>query len=618
MRKRVSRFRIPSGEPTVGIGTLATYLRSCAYRLRPLRRSVDMRARGFSRIFWLLIIFARPLSALAEPQPADKPVESGFSPLDEITPANVGQLAIAFTFRTGVPGAHTSAPLLAGDMLMVLTAFPHKLYALDLTKPGVPVKWIYAPKANGVAEGLTCCGAPTGGLSAGDGRVYLSTLDGHVVALDRANGKVIWDVVVAHPEAGEVLGYAPLPVHNEVIAGASGADAGARGFLLALDASTGQERWKVFSTGPDRDVGIGEFFRPFYRGDAGAELGIATWPPSAWQHGGGGLAGPLVFDAGSGLLFQATGHPAPWNPDQREGENRWTSGLFARDPETGAARWFDAMNPHDLYGLGAGGGLLLAAGPGGPVLIHPDANGYLYLLDPVSGEIRSAQSYLPVTATRGIDRATGGLIRDPHYTPQPGSTVRDICPAWPAGSNALPAFSPRTGLVYLPVAQLCMDMEAVSTSYISGTLFTGANVRMKPAGRRSPGALIGWDLAAGRAAWTVPEPLPLRGGALATEGGLVFYGTLDSRFKAVDARTGRVLWEFRTTSGIVGRPVVYRGPDGHQYVAVLAGSGGLTGTKSAREIDARDATAAHGLAAALGPLPPPEDASGTLIAFRLP
>ena len=212
------------------------------------------------------------------------------------------------------------------------------------------------------------------------------------------------------------------------------------------------------------------------------------------------------------VLFQQTGHPAPWNADQREGDNLWTSGLFARDARTGAAAWFDAIDPHDLYSLGAGGGVMLASSQGRDILIHPDADGYLYILDRTSGEIMSADPYLPVTATRGIDHATGRLVRDANFAPTRGSTTRDICPGWPAGSNALPAFSPLTGLAYLPVAQLCMDMEPVSANYIAGTPFAGANVRMKPAAGRSLGALIAWDIAARHPAWTLPEPLPLRGG----------------------------------------------------------------------------------------------------------
>ncbi len=402
-----------------------------------------------------------------------------------------------------------------------------------------------------------------------------------------------------------------------MIVGTSGDDAGARGALIALDAASGARRWTVFSTGPDAEVGIGPRFRPTYPAFRGADLGVSTWPPAAWQQGGGGLAAPLVLDPRTGLLLQQTGHPAPWNPDQREGANRWTAGLFARDPADGAAIWFDGIDPHDPTDLGGGGGLLLA-GTGAPRLIHPDPSGYLAVLDARTGALLSADPYLPVNATRGIDAATSEPDRDPHFTPSAGATVRDICPAWRAGSNALPAFSPQTGDAYLPVAELCMDMEAMATGHIAGTLYTGADVRMRPATAHGLGALIAWDVTQRRPAWRIDEALPLRGGALATAGGLVFYGTLDGLLKAADARSGRVLWQYRAGAGIVARPATFQGPDGHQYLAVLAGSGGLTTTRSPAEIDARDASAAHGLAAALGPLPAPRDASGVLTVFRLP
>jgi PQQ-dependent dehydrogenase (methanol/ethanol family) len=451
--------------------------------------------------------------------------------------------------------------------------------------------------------------------------VFLNTLDGHGIALDLASGHVLWDIVVAQPKAGEILTTAPLPIGNDVIIGSSGDDSGARGWLAALDAGTGQARWKVFSTGPDNEVGIGEGFHARYDVDDTMDRGISTWPASTWQQGGGGLAGPPSYDPAAKLLFYQTGHPAPWNPDQRTGQNRWTSGIFARDPDTGAARWFDPINPHDLYALGASGGIILAermAGAPRALLVHPDANGYLYVLDRSTGEILAADPFIPVTATHGVDRATGRLSRNPRYAISQGTTIRGICPAWPAGSNAQPGFSPQTNQVYVPASLLCMAMEALNTSYMPGTLFAGADVRMTASPSQPEGALIGWDLATGRRAWSVPEEFPLRGGVLATAGGLVFYGTLDGTFKAVDARTGQLLWQFNATSGIVGRPATYRGPDGHQYVAILAGSGGITGTASAKEIDDRDATAARGLAGALRNLPPPQDRSGTLYVFKLP
>jgi lanthanide-dependent methanol dehydrogenase len=544
--------------------------------------------------------------------------DSGYSPLGEITAANVHQLTLAFRFGTGAADAHGNAPVSAGDSLLILTPFPHTLYALDLTQAAATVKWTYRPTPGEMAAGRSCCGAATGGITTAGDRVYLSTFDGHLVALTLDSGKVLWDRTVAQPQTGETLGTPPLALATTVIVGTSGDDAGARGSLVALDSATGNPLWKVFSTGSDQDAGIGTSFNPFYPGDRDVDLGIRTWPPAAWTHGGGGLASPLLFDAASNSIYQATGHPAPWNPDQRDGDNRWTSGIFARDAETGQAQWFDPINPHDLYALGASGGLLLVEDGTNQILVHPDANGYVYTLDPGSGEILSAHPYLPITVADGVDLKTGKLRRRADHVPRPHTTVRDICPAWPAGSNALPAFSPETKLLYIPASPVCMDMEAVPTSYIAGTQFTGGNVRMKLAAGSSPGALIAWDIAGGRPVWTDDEPLPLRGGALVTQGGIVFYGTLDDKFKAVDARTGHLLWQFDTGSGIVSRPVTYRGPDGRQYIAVLAGSGGLTGHRSAQEIDARDTTAAHGLAGLLGAVPPPADSGGMLYVFKLP
>jgi lanthanide-dependent methanol dehydrogenase len=570
---------------------------------------------------WIgILLLLAPCVLRAQETGASAAADPGFSDLDEITATNVARLAPAFTFRTGSPGAHAATPLVAGSTLLLLTPFPHSLFALDLTRPDAPVKWRYTAAADRLAAGLTCCGAAEGGIAVVGDRVFLDTLDGHAIAIDLASGRAIWDATVARPEEGEVLSAAPLPVKDEIIVGSAGDDSGARGWVAALDVATGRQRWKVYSAGPDSDVGIGDGFHPVSGAPRQPDLGVSTWPPSAWQHAGGGLSGEPVYDPESNLVFYQTGHPAPWNPDQRRGENRWTSGLFARDPTTGAARWFDPVNPHDLYALGATGGLLLApdaARPQRRLLIHPDANGYLYVLDRATGEIVSANPFLPVTATRGVETGSGALLRDARFATQANSTVRDICPAWPAGSTAAPAFSPRTSLLFLPVSRLCMDMEARDTSYIAGTLFAGADVRLKPWPGQSAGALIGWDLAAGHAIWTVAEPFPLRSGALATAGGLVFYGTLDGVFKAVDAHSGKVLWRYALSSGVVGRPATYRGPDEHQYVAVVAGAGALSGG-SATEIDPRDATAARGLAAVLQRLPPPADRSGKLYVFRLP
>jgi lanthanide-dependent methanol dehydrogenase len=368
-------------------------------------------------------------------------------------------------------------------------------------------------------------------------------------------------------------------------------------------------------------VGIGPSFAPFYARDRGADAGVATWPPSGWEHGGGSVSGPLLYDPELGLIFHGTGHPAPWNPDQHPGENKWTSGLFARDSQSGMARWFDQLNPHDLFAFGSAGAIFLLErdwhGAQRKLLVHPDANGHVYALDAVTGQILSAQPFTTANTTQGVDLATGALERDSNRASRFDVTTRDVCPAWPGAVSGAAAVSPDGAQLYIPASRLCMDMEARNTSFIQGAAFIGANVRAKapPDGWR--GALVAWDIGSAKPAWTILEKFPIASGVLATAGGVVFYGTLDGVFKAMDARTGRLLWRFQASSGIIGQPMTYRTPDGHQYVAVMAGLGGVFGMATRSDIDRRDATAAHGMANALQDLPRPADPSGTLYVFGL-
>jgi PQQ-dependent dehydrogenase (methanol/ethanol family) len=416
---------------------------------------------------------------------------------------------------------------------------------------------------------------------------------------------------------------APLVVKGKVIVGNSGGEYGVRGWIAALDATTGTTVWKAFSTGPDEEVLIGPDFKPFYAMDQGEDLGVTTWPPNAWEHGGGNVWGWISYDPELNLIYYGTGNPGPWNADLRPGDNKWTAGIFARDADTGQARWFYQWSPHDLYDHdGVNENILLNMqwdGKARKLLVRPERNGHLYVMDRATGEVLSADPFHAITATLGVDLKTGRLRYNPEKEPKVGRVVRDICPAAPGAKDWNPsAFSPRTGLLYLPHINLCMDVEATEANYIAGTPYVGMEVRMKagPGGHR--GEFSAWDIAARKEAWTINEKFPVWSGALATAGDVVFYGTLDGWFKALDARSGALLWQFKTSSGIIGQPVTYRGPDGKQYVAVLSGVGGWSGAIVAGDLDPRDATAALGFVNVVPDLKQATTPGGTLYVFALP
>ncbi len=403
---------------------------------------------------------------------------------------------------------------------------------------------------------------------------------------------------------------APLVVKGKVLVGNSGGEFGVRGWLTALDAATGKIAWKAFSTGPDADVLIGPDFKPFYAMDRGKDLGVTTWPPDAWKIGGGTVWGWISYDPELNLIYYGTGNPGPWNPDQRPGDNKWTCGIFARDADTGEARWFYQLSPHDLFDYdGVNENVLLDLNVDGQSAQGPPPSRPQRLsLRPGPRDRRGAlgRRRSPTSTPRtGVDLKTGRTCATSRRSgPAPARRSATICPAAPGAKDWQPsAFSPRTGLLYIPHNNLCMDFEGMEANYIAGTPFVGANVKMYagPGGNR--GVFTAWDLAAHKPRWQIKENFPVWSGALATAGDVVFYGTMEGWFKAVDAHTGNPLWKFKTGSGIIGQPVTYRGPDGKQYVAILSGVGGWAGAVVAGELDPRDATGALGFAGAMGDLP---------------
>jgi PQQ-dependent dehydrogenase (methanol/ethanol family) len=517
----------------------------------------------------------------------------------------------------------TMAPIVADNTLFLVTPYPNTLYAFDLTKPGGPPKWKYSPDPVSAAQGVACCDVVNRGCVYADGRVFFNTLDCHTIAVDAATGAEIWNVQLGDINLGETMTMAPLVVRDKVLVGNSGGELGVRGWLTALDAATGHIAWRAYSTGPDADCLIGPDFRPFYSQDRGTDLGVSSWPPEAWKIGGGTVWGWISYDAEQNLIFYGTSNPGPWNAEQRPGDNKWTCGVFARDPDTGQAKWFYQWSPHDLWDYdGVNENLLLDLPIGGQMrktLVRPERNGYVYVLDRTSGQVLSATPYGYITSTLGVDLESGRLVENPEKHPVAGRVTRDIAPASPGQKDWNPsAYSPRTGLLYLPHNNLAMDHEGVEVNYIAGTPYVGANVKMYggPGGNR--GEFCAWDVVGARKVWAVPEYFPCWSGALATAGDVVFYGTMDGWFKALDARTGDLLWQFQTGSGIIGQPVTDLGPDGKQYVAVLSGVGGWAGAVVIGDLDPQDGTAALGFANATADLPEYSTKGGTLYVFALP
>jgi PQQ-dependent dehydrogenase (methanol/ethanol family) len=575
----------------------------------------------------VLIFFVLPFQSKSQTddgqwtQPAKDFQNTRFSSLDEINTTNASKLKVAWTFSTGVDRGQEAAPIVVSNLMFVVTPYPNIVYALDLTKPG-SVKWKYEPKPSEAAQGVACCDVVNRGACYADGKIFFNTLDGYSICLDAQSGKELWRTQLGDINKGETITMAPLVAKGKVFVGNSGGEFGVRGWLTALDENSGKIAWRAYSTGPDSDCLISTNFHPFYPQNRGKDLGVSSWPPNFWQIGGGTVWGWVSYDPKSNLIFYGTANPGSWNPNVRPGDNLWTCGIFARDADTGNAKWFVQLNPHDLFDHDEiNENILLDLpiyGTNEPVLIHPGRNGYMYVMDRNTGEIFSATPYVRITAAKGVDLKTGRIIMNEEKKPQNGKVIRDIQPASPGAKDWQPcAYSPRTKLLYVPHQNLSMDYEGTEANYIEGTPYLGVNVKMYagPGGYR--GEFLAWNILEKKPAWSIKENFPVWSGTLVTAGDVTFYGTLDGWFKAVNARTGEVLWKFKTGSGIIGQPVTYRGPDGKQYVAILSGIGGWVGVVVSGSLDVRDPTASLGFVNAVSDLPNATTKGVTLYVFSL-
>ncbi len=552
-----------------------------------------------------------------------------YSPLKQITADNVGKMQVAWTFSTGVLRGHEGAPLVIGNMMYVHTPFPNAVYALDLDHDG-RIAWKYQPQQDPNVIPVMCCDTVNRGLAYGDGKILLHQADTTLVALDAKTGKVAWQVKDGDAGKGETGTDAPMVVKDKVYVGVSGGEFGVRGWLSAYNLADGKLAWRAYSEGPDKDLLVDPEKTTSLGKPIGTDSSLKTWQGDQWKIGGGDTWGWYSYDPQLNLIYYGSGNPSTWNPQQRPGDNKWSMTIWARDPETGIAKWVYQMTPHDEWDYDGVNEMILADltinGQKVPALVHFDRNGFGYTLNRATGELLVANKYDPAVnwaSKVDMDKNSptyGRPLVVAQYSTQHGgedNNTKGVCPAALGSKDEQPAaYSPDTNLFYVPTNHVCMDYEPFRVSYTAGQPYVGATLSMFPApGGSHMGNFIAWDATTGKIVWSNPEPFSVWSGALATAGGVVFYGTLEGYLKAVDAKTGKELYRFKTPSGIIGNVVTYT-HNGKQYVAVLSGVGGWAGIGLAAGLT--DPHAGLGAVGGYAALSDYTNLGGQLTVFALP
>ena len=546
-----------------------------------------------------------------------------YSTLDQISASNVKDLRPVWTFSTGVLRGHEGNPLVVGDVMYVHAPFPNTVFALDLNNDG-RILWKYEPKQDPNVIPVMCCDTVNRGVAYGDGKIFLNQADANLVALDAKTGKELWKVANGDPAKGETMTGAPIVVKDKVLAGISGGEFGVQGRMTAYNTKDGSLAWKAYSVGPDSQTLIDPAKTTSLGKPVGAESSTKTWEGDQWKLGGGTTWGWTSYDPKLNLIYYGTGNPSTWNPVQRPGDNKWSMTIFARDADTGVAKWVYQMTPHDQWDYDGVNEMILAdipvKGQQTPALVHFDRNGFGYTLNRETGALLVAEKYDPaVNWATHVDMATG--VPQVVKEMAPGDMGQDhntkgVCPAALGSKDQQPAsFSPKTGLFYVPTNHVCMDYEPFKVSYTAGQPYVGATLAMyPPKGENHLGNFIAWDAGTGKIVWSDPETFSVWSGALTTAGGLAFYGTLDGNLKAVDQKTGKELYKFKTPSGIIGNVMTYS-HGGKQFVAVLSGVGGWAGIGMAAGLS--EDTAGLGAVGAYKSLSSYTQLGGVLTVFAL-
>ena len=514
-----------------------------------------------------------------------------YSELDQINRDNVGDMRVAWTFSTGVLRGHEGAPLVIGDVMYVHTPFPNNVFALDLNDNG-RIIWRYEPVQDPSMIAVMCCDTVNRGLAYADGMIFLPQADTTVVALDAASGEVKWSTKIGDPAIGETLTMATMPVKDKLMVGISGGEYGVRGRVTALNLADGTEAWKAYSTGPDDEMLVDPETTTHLGKPIGADSSLNSWEGDQWKIGGGPIWGWFSYDPDLNLFYYGTGNPSTWNAAQRPGDNKWSMTIMARDADTGMAKWFYQMTPHDEWDYdGVNENILTDQEVDGQMrklLTHFDRNGFAYTLDRESGELLVAEKFDPavnwathVEMDPDSDQYGRPQVVAQYSTEQNGEdeNTTGVCPAALGTKDMQPAaYSPKTNVFYVPTNHVCMDYEPFRVAYTAGQPYVGATLSMFPApdSHGGMGNFIAWDNIKGEIIWSNPEQFSVWSGALATAGDVVFYGTLEGYLKAVNSDTGEELYRFKTPSGIIGNVMTYMHND-KQYIGVLSGVGGWAG-----------------------------------------
>jgi alcohol dehydrogenase (cytochrome c) len=486
-----------------------------------------------------------------------------YSPLDDITPENVAQLKPIWAMSTGGQLGGLEATPLFRDGVLYFSADYARVFAVDARSGNII--WRYEPEYE---EGLTaalCCGPIHRGVAMRDDFIFVARLDAKLVALNRADGKVVWEQTIDDWKKGVTANSAPLVVGDHVIVGISGGEYGVRGYLNSYNAKDGKLEWQTYTV------------------PAPGEPGSETWPKDdTWQKGGGPTWLTGSYDAETNTLYWGTGNPGPWAADLRPGDNLWTNSMLALDPDTGKIKWGFQYTPNDSWDYdGMSTPILIDTkidGQDRKIAAVSNRNGFFYAIDRTNGKFIYAFPVVDgINWTTGLDPQTGRpSVVEAMKPKSDGKKVGPIIPGLEGGTNWFPpAYDPESGLFYVAVNQWGMGLtawEKGKLQYKPGDFYMGVDYQMYRMGDVI-GRIKAIDVSNKKVVWEIDSPLPLFAGMLVTKGGVLFTGDQRGRMLALDAKTGKLLWKFQTGSGINASPITYE-LDGKQYVAILSGLGG--------------------------------------------